>query len=85
MTLFLLDTVVGFNQTSTIFVNETTRYLNLPIVRHGDLSKPFSVMCYTRGQTASEGKDFMPRASFEQSRIYFESGEKVRIKKATLK
>jgi hypothetical protein len=68
---------VGFNQTSAVFVNETTKYLNLPIVRQGDLSKPFSVMCYTRGQTASEGKDFISRGSFEQSRIYFEPGDKV--------
>lgn len=71
--------MVGFNQTSTVFVNETSKYLSLPIVRYGDLSKPFSVMCYTRGQTASEGKDFVPRGSFEHSRVFFESGDKVTV------
>lgn len=69
---------MGFNVSSTVFVNETSKYLSLPIVRSGDLSKHFSVVCYTRGQTATDGKDFVTRGSFEQSRIYFEPGERVK-------
>jgi hypothetical protein len=52
--------------------------LDVPIVRTGDLSKPFSLICYTRQQTAIEHKDYMGRDSFEQSRIYFEAGERVK-------
>lgn len=72
----ILAIIVGFNQT-TLFVNETTKNLNVLIVRSGDLSKPFSLICYTRQQTAIENKDYVGRESFEQSRIYFEAGERV--------
>lgn len=67
---------VGFNQTH-IFVNETNKFIQVPIIRTGDLSKQFSLICYTRQQTAIEDKDYIGRGSFEQSRIYFESGDKV--------
>jgi extracelluar matrix protein FRAS1 len=59
-------------------VSEPTKRLNVPIIRNGDLYKPFSVICYTRQLTAIENKDYIGRYSLEQSRIYFESGEKVK-------
>lgn len=67
---------VGFNQTN-VYINETAKQVKVPIVRSGDLSKVFSLICYTRQQTAIEDKDYISRGSFEQSRIHFESGEKV--------
>lgn len=67
---------VGFNLTS-IIVSEPSKRVSVPIVRYGDLYKPFSVICYTRQLTAIENKDYIGRYSLEQSRIYFEPGEKV--------
>ncbi len=69
--------LVGFNQ-SSLTVNETQRVLNVPVIRGGDLTVAFSVICHTRQLTAIENKDYMGRGSFEQSRIYFESDERVK-------
>ncbi|CAF0709362.1 unnamed protein product [Brachionus calyciflorus] len=69
--------LVGFNQTS-ILVNETSKIVHIPIIRSGDLSQSFSLICYTRQQTAIEGQDYLPRDSFEHSRIYFEPGDRVK-------
>ena len=70
--------LVGFNQTTSLSVNETSRFVTVPIVRTGDLATPFSVICHTRPQTAIENKDYVGRGSFEQWRIYFEPGERVK-------
>ena len=58
-------------------MNETNRLVSVPILRTGDLSLPFSVICHTRQLTAIENKDYLARPSLEQSRIYFNPGEKV--------
>lgn len=60
-------------------VNEPAKRVHVPIIRNGDLYKPFSVICYTRQLTAIENKDYIGRYSLEQSRIYFEPGEKVKL------
>lgn len=69
------SSIVGFNQ-SSMAINETNRLVQIPIIRTGDLSNSFSLICYTKQQTAIEGQDYIGRDNFEQSRIYFESGEK---------
>jgi Cys-tRNA(Pro) deacylase len=47
-------------------------------VRAGDLSQPFSLICFTKAQTAIEGKDYVARAPHsDKSRISFESGDRV--------
>lgn len=71
------NALVGFNQSSLV-VNETARIASVPIVRIGDLSSSFSVICVTRPMTAIENKDYIGRGSFEQFRIYFEPGERVK-------
>jgi hypothetical protein len=44
-------------------------------VRNGNLNEAFSVICYTRGLTATEDSDYISRNSLEKSRVYFEKGE----------
>lgn len=72
-----IDTLVGFNQ-SSITINETSKEVNVSIIRTGDLSKSFSLICFTKQQTAMDGQDYVLRDNFEQSRIFFEPGEKVK-------
>jgi hypothetical protein len=50
--------------------------ISIPIVRSGDLSQSFSLICHTRQQTAIEDIDYTGRYTLEQSRNYFEAGEK---------
>ena len=50
----------------------------MPIIRKGDLSKAFSLICYTRQLTAIEDKDYIGRYTMEQSRIQFAPGEKIK-------
>ena len=57
--------VVGFNQTSYV-AKESDRLIKIPIVREGDLSKPFSVICYTRQLSATENTDWSSRASISK-------------------
>lgn len=73
-----IDTLVGFNQ-SAITINETSKEVNVSIIRSGDLSKSFSLICFTKPQTATEGHDYVARDNFEPSRIYFEPGEKAKL------
>lgn len=68
---------VGFEQ-AFLSVQEPDKSVRIPIVRNGDISKPFSVICHTRHLTAIEDKDFIGRYSLEQSRIYFNPGERVK-------
>ncbi len=68
---------VGF-QASSISVKEPDQVLRVPIIRTGDVSHPFSVICHTRHLTAINEKDFIGRYSLEESRIYFKPGERVK-------
>ena len=52
--------------------------LSIPIIRKGDLSQAFSLICFTRQLTAIEDKDYVGRYTMEQSRITFAPGEKVK-------
>ena len=70
---------MGFNSTAVI-VKETSGSVSIPIVRQGDVSQPFSVICHTKSLTAIEDVDYVGRYTLEQSRIYFEAGEKVKFK-----
>jgi hypothetical protein len=69
---------VGFNQ-SLMIVNETMKIIKVPIVRTGDLSQSFSLICFTKQLTAIDDKDFISRSPLEQSRIFFESGDRVKM------
>lgn len=69
---------VGFNQSSMI-VNETMKIIKVPIVRTGDVSQSFSLICFTKQLTAIDDKDFVSRSPLEQSRIYFDSGDRVKM------
>jgi hypothetical protein len=74
--LFLIKAIyVGFEQT-TYVINEPEQLIKIPIVRTGDLSQSFSVMCHTRPMTAIDEKDYIGKYSLEQSRIYFGPGER---------
>ncbi|RMZ95166.1 extracellular matrix FRAS1, partial [Brachionus plicatilis] len=72
------DSLVGFNQ-SSLAINETSKIVNVPIIRSGDFSKSFSLICSTKQQTATEDHDYVGRDSFEQSRVYFQPGEKEKM------
>ena len=59
-------------------VSEPDQIVKIPIVRHGDLSQAFSVICHTRQMTAIDDKDYVGKYSLEQSRIHFQPGERVK-------
>ncbi len=68
---------VGFEK-SSMTVSEPDQFINIPVVRRGDVSQPFSVICHTRHLTAINEKDFVGRYSLERSRIYFNAGDRVK-------
>lgn len=68
---------VGFDKTF-MSVKEPDQLIKIPIIRHGDVSQPFSVICHTRHLTAINEKDFIGRYSLEESRIFFQAGERVK-------
>lgn len=68
---------VGFEKTA-MTVNEPDQLIHIPIIRNGDVSQPFSVICHTRHLTAINEKDFIGRYSLEKSRIYFNAGDRVK-------
>ena len=68
---------VGFEQ-AFLSVQEPDKRVRIPIIRNGDVSKPFSVICHTRHLTAIEDKDFIGRYSLEKSRIHFNPGERLK-------
>ena len=67
---------LGFEQAKSIRVNETDKFLEIPIRRYGDASQEVSVICSTHSITALDDIDYMSRpANQEQSRIHFKRGE----------
>ncbi len=72
------DAITVAFQTSSMTVQEPDGVLRVPIVRSGDVSHGFSVICYTRHLTAISEKDFIGRYSLDESRVYFKPGERVK-------
>ena len=58
-------------------VNESSKVINVPVLRSGDLSYESSVICYTRQNTAQVMMDFSERPMTNLSRITFKNGEQV--------
>ncbi|XP_062899606.1 extracellular matrix protein FRAS1 isoform X1 [Mobula hypostoma] len=59
-------------------VKEKDNELNVPIIRTGDLSYESSVRCYTQQLTAALMEDFEERRNSDDSRLTFQTGEKVK-------
>ena len=68
---------IGFDQIEPIIrVNETNRYLEIPIRRYGDVNQEFSIVCSTHPLSALEDVDYISRPiNQEQSKVYFKKGE----------
>lgn len=68
---------IGFDQTETLIrVNETNRYLEIPIRRYGDVNQEFSVVCSTHPLSALDDIDYISRPiNQEQSKVFFKKGE----------
>jgi hypothetical protein len=68
---------IGFDQIESIIkVNETNRYLEIPIRRYGDVNQEFSIVCSTHPLSALEDVDYISRPiNQEQSKVYFKKGD----------
>ena len=60
-------------------VDEKNKSVNATILRLGDLTLSASVICYTRQLTASVMADYAERVHTNQSRVYFEPGDRVSL------
>ena len=58
-------------------VDEKNKTVNATVMRLGDLTLSASVICYTRQLTATVMLDYAERVLTNQSRIYFEPGDRV--------
>lgn len=56
------------------FVNEEKGFVEVRIVRLGDLIYDFSVRCYIRQFIVKVIQDFIERMDSDSSRVYFERG-----------
>lgn len=57
---------------SEYFVNEEKGFVEVRIVRLGDLIYDFSVRCYIRQYIVKVIQDFIERMDSDSSRVYFE-------------
>lgn len=66
--------VVQFND--TLFnVTEEEKVVDIPVIRKGDITKPSTVVCYTKQLTAISNQDFKERKEDAESTIHFEAGK----------
>lgn len=56
---------------SVFQVDENNTLVKIPVIRTGDLSKPSSVICFTRQRSAKGGIDFIERPNSKSSIIIF--------------
>ncbi|XP_013419183.1 extracellular matrix protein FRAS1-like, partial [Lingula anatina] len=56
-------------------IDEEEKFLDIPVIRTGDLSYSSSVICFTRQKTAHVMMDFHERTKTQDSRITFFPGE----------